>query len=237
MVIRYNGALIDAVYSSSDGGATENSENVWNDALPYLRGKVDPYEATISSQIPNYNWSVTYTADELTQKLRSSGRSCDQIVDFRVSETTPTGNVKAITFTDASGKSWTFQKEQARTFLGLRSQRYTVTGGGGSSSSSSGGLYVNNAQTPLEGSSFYAIGGDGSTGQVDLSASPYVITSNGTALLGGGTAAGSDRFVIQGSGYGHNVGMSQYGANAMAKQGYTYQEILQFYYTGVDISR
>ncbi|MBE5055224.1 SpoIID/LytB domain-containing protein [Pseudoflavonifractor sp. DSM 107456] len=237
MVIRYNGALIDAVYSSSDGGATENSENVWNDALPYLRGKADPYEATISSQIPNYNWSVTYTADELTQKLRSSGRSCDQIVDFRVSETTPTGNVKAITFTDASGKSWTFQKEQARTFLGLRSQRYTVTGGGGSSSSSSGGLYVNNAQTPLEGSSFYAIGGDGSTGQVDLSASPYVITSNGTALLGGGTAAGSDRFVIQGSGYGHNVGMSQYGANAMAKQGYTYQEILQFYYTGVDISR
>lgn len=64
-----------------------------------------------------------------------------------------------------------------------------------------------------------------------------MITSNGTALLGGGTAAGSDRFVIQGSGYGHNVGMSQYGANAMAKQGYTYQEILQFYYTGVDISR
>ena len=43
--------------------------------------------------------------------------------------------------------------------------------------------------------------------------------------------------MIQGSGYGHNVGMSQYGANAMAKQGYTYQEILQFYYTGVDISR
>ena len=29
--------------------------------------------------------------------------------------------------------------------------------------------------------------------------------------------------------------MSQYGAKAMAQQGYTYDEILKFYYTGVDI--
>ena len=37
------------------------------------------------------------------------------------------------------------------------------------------------------------------------------------------------------SGYGHRVGMSQYGANAMAERGKTYQEILQHYYTGVTI--
>ena len=89
LVIRYNNALIDAVYSSSDGGATENAENVWYHAEPYLRGKTDPYEAAIASSIPNYNWTVTFTADELTTKLRASGRSCAQIVDFRVTETTP----------------------------------------------------------------------------------------------------------------------------------------------------
>ena len=34
-------------------------------------------------------------------------------------------------------------------------------------------------------------------------------------------------------GYGHGVGMSQVGANAMAAQGSSYREILQHYYTGV----
>ena len=37
------------------------------------------------------------------------------------------------------------------------------------------------------------------------------------------------------TGYGHGVGMSQYGANAMAKEGATWQEILEHYYTGVTI--
>lgn len=37
-------------------------------------------------------------------------------------------------------------------------------------------------------------------------------------------------------GYGHGVGMSQYGANYMAKNGKKYDEILQTYYNGIDIS-
>lgn len=37
------------------------------------------------------------------------------------------------------------------------------------------------------------------------------------------------------TGYGHGVGMSQYGANAMAAEGKTYTEILQHYYTGVTV--
>ena len=36
-------------------------------------------------------------------------------------------------------------------------------------------------------------------------------------------------------GYGHGVGMSQYGANAMAKKGYKYDEILKYYYKGIKI--
>ena len=38
------------------------------------------------------------------------------------------------------------------------------------------------------------------------------------------------------TGYGHGVGMSQYGANALAKQGKTYDEILKWYYTGVEVA-
>lgn len=37
------------------------------------------------------------------------------------------------------------------------------------------------------------------------------------------------------SGYGHGVGMSQWGADAMAKQGYDYKQILKHYYTGIEI--
>ena len=38
-------------------------------------------------------------------------------------------------------------------------------------------------------------------------------------------------------GYGHGVGMSQYGANAMAKEGKTYREILANYYAGTTITQ
>ncbi|MCH5190537.1 MAG: stage II sporulation protein D [Oscillospiraceae bacterium] len=44
---------------------------------------------------------------------------------------------------------------------------------------------------------------------------------------------GSFSFTV--SGYGHGVGMSQYGADFMARQGLTYKEILQHYYPGTQI--
>ncbi len=37
-------------------------------------------------------------------------------------------------------------------------------------------------------------------------------------------------------GFGHGVGMSQYGANGMAKNGYSYTQILKHYYTGISIN-
>jgi stage II sporulation protein D len=38
-------------------------------------------------------------------------------------------------------------------------------------------------------------------------------------------------------GYGHGVGMSQWGASIMAKEGYNYEEILTHYYLGVKINK
>ncbi len=42
-------------------------------------------------------------------------------------------------------------------------------------------------------------------------------------------------FTFSVKGYGHGVGMSQHGADYLAKQGYTYKEILEYYYTGVKV--
>ncbi|MDI6618054.1 MAG: stage II sporulation protein D [Clostridiales bacterium] len=38
------------------------------------------------------------------------------------------------------------------------------------------------------------------------------------------------------TGYGHGVGMSQYGANGLAKHGYTYVDILKHYYQGIEVT-
>ena len=50
------------------------------------------------------------------------------------------------------------------------------------------------------------------------------------------TQSGSN-IVFSTKGWGHGVGMSQYGANGMAKAGYSYKQILLHYYTGVTISK
>ena len=47
--------------------------------------------------------------------------------------------------------------------------------------------------------------------------------------------AGADSVTFSVTGYGHGVGLSQYGANALAKQGKTYEEILKWYYTGIEL--
>ena len=43
------------------------------------------------------------------------------------------------------------------------------------------------------------------------------------------------QIVFTSNGYGHGVGMSQYGANGMAKEGKNYKEILTHYYTGTKV--
>ena len=104
----------------------------------------------------------------------------------------------------------------------------------------SGGYYVNGAQklSSLEGAIAIATGGKKS----ELSdGSWYAITADGVTKLSTGTVSrrvntsSNGTFTITGSGNGHNVGLSQYGARAMAEDGYDYEEILEFYYTDITI--
>ena len=229
----YNGRVADqAVYSSHNGGASESAVNVWGRDYPYLIGKIDPYEASVVDRISNYNWTVTYTAQELTELLQSKGYGNSTIVDFRVTKTSPTGNAIEITFTDANGRSLSKTREACRTFLGLRSQHYTISGGsgGGYAVNGTGSLSTLNGAYAVDGSravstltegQVYAIGGDGVISQVKPSAS----------------AGSSGVFTITGSGWGHGVGMSQWGAYSMAQQGDTYKDILTFYYTGIEVRK
>ena len=46
-----------------------------------------------------------------------------------------------------------------------------------------------------------------------------------------------NKVIITTRGYGHGVGLSQYGSNELAKKGYTYDRIIKYYYTGVSINK
>ena len=46
----------------------------------------------------------------------------------------------------------------------------------------------------------------------------------------------NNKVIITTKGYGHGVGMSQYGANGMANAGYNYEEILKYFYKNIEIS-
>ena len=41
------------------------------------------------------------------------------------------------------------------------------------------------------------------------------------------------KIVLRGGGFGHGIGMSQYGAKAMAEQGFDYKAIIEYYYENV----
>ena len=45
------------------------------------------------------------------------------------------------------------------------------------------------------------------------------------------------RLIVNGRGFGHGVGMSQWGAQGMARAGHSFEEILRHYYQGVVVER
>lgn len=69
--ITHSGNPIQAFYSSSSGGHTENSENVFVEALPYLRGVPDPYDSA-SGTNSLHTWKRDFSRADLEQWLNAS---------------------------------------------------------------------------------------------------------------------------------------------------------------------
>jgi len=240
VVALYQWKPAELYYYSSNGGASENSENVWTTALPYLTGKVDPYEGMIS--IPDYTYTFSYTYDQLTQVLQSKGYSIGRVNNAYVSKTTAAGNVAEVTVTDTNGKTLKLTGEKCRTALSsslfgkgysVKSMRFAINGGSGGKS-----YFVNGTGASVSGlNGIYAISGSGTS--LYSGGDAYVITSSGLSVLEEKTPAQATGtgITITGTGSGHNVGMSQYGAKAMAELGMTYEEILYFYFTGITLER
>ena len=66
------GQIIQAFYSSSNGGYTERSDYVFSATLPYLIATPDPLDQVTGN--PNFSWTRSYGGDELAAWLAAAGR-------------------------------------------------------------------------------------------------------------------------------------------------------------------
>lgn len=87
-------------------------------------------------------------------------------------------------------------------------------------------------ELPKQSGSLSIIGGDG---QVQSLSDGNLFILDGNSQLRAATAA--PKFIISGFGWGHGIGMSQWGARGFAEQGYDYKYILLYYYKNVTIEK
>lgn len=169
LIITYQGRPIDAVYHSTSGPRTENSEDVWGKYYPYLRSVACPY----CQHSPRYTEEKVMTLEEFRARLKLQNISiaASSKTLLRVSGVTEGGRVKEVT---VGGRI--FRGEEFRPILDLKSSRFK-----------------------------YEIG--------------------------------SGLIYFQTTGYGHGVGMCQYGADGMAAEGKDFRQILRYYYQGVEFAR
>jgi stage II sporulation protein D len=263
-VLWYKNTLADTYFSSSHGGASEDAKYIWGtdttSAYPYLCGVVDPYEQAVADRNSYSSWTVNYTSDALTKRLQSYGYGTATSIDHLELTYSKLGNVIQVKLCYANGQSNTITPRTTpgiRSLFGVSSIRFTVNGktaqgGTADSSSASSGYAVNGSGTLSSLDGLYVISGSGTTSKA--SDGLYTISGTGTkeALSsaggststsgtggtneGGGTVSVSgSSYSFVGSGNGHQVGMSQYGANAMARQGFTYDKIVEFYFPGTKV--
>ena len=160
-----------------------------------------------------------------------------------VSEYTPLGNVKKLTI-EGSKKTQTVSGNTCSTIFysstynkSVKSMRFSINGGSGASSEKK--ICINdkdNKFSTLKGIS--VISGSGDILKMDGGTVSVLSAEGLSELVSSGTSnqtVSKGNFLIEGSGSGHNVGMSQYGAKAMAENGYDYDEILEFYYTDIEV--
>lgn len=113
-VMKYNGALIDAVYSSSSaGGKTQSGKDMWGGNTAYLQSRNDPYSTT--SLNPNSSWTVN-----ASQSKMNSVFGLKNIVEITVKKNS-SGYAQTVTAVDKDGKSKTISGAQFRNALGLKS--------------------------------------------------------------------------------------------------------------------
>jgi peptidoglycan hydrolase-like amidase len=240
LVASYDGRIITALYSSSFGGHSEDNEWIFNspstqlpgtNATAYLRGIYDGIEPVPDlSNEPGINafWR-TNPVPQIYDECKTSGNSFS-----RWTFPLPASTIKSrlagrsvVVSGDASGAITDVAITQ-RMPASARAAVVTIT-------LTTGVVEVRGWDNLRN-----VIGKNGPTA-VPRACGTSMIAANFTLNNpsafdvienGDGTV---NRLIVYGGGWGHNLGMSQYGAHGRGKAGQSFLEILKAYYTSVDI--
>ena len=209
---------------------------MWGNSVPYLISVDNNYEDT--ANIPNGIWTGSLTADEATTIMRNKGYNVGDVTSIKATEYSENGRVTKLEVTGTKGTK-VFEREACRTVFNTvtKSQMFTVSGNGEAGENvpsvniTDGNAVANKkvnevvmltaaGRATLEAKQLFATNG--------IYQKTYDITSSGGS--GKNTA-----FIFEGKGWGHGVGMSQYGAKGMAEAGYKYVDILRHYFPGTNL--
>ena len=251
----YNGTPIEAVFSASTGGYTESSENVWWAAVPYLRAVPE------IAEYGDNTWTKELTLDELSDLLETKDAGIGKAKDIVITKLSTGGRVQEMQIVGTNGTK-TLTKENIRTYFSgacgsLPGKMFTINGKGGEIgqygstqgkpeaevTTKGGGLLAAVATKGIIAKTDGALSHlNGKKILVDVEVEKSAEKTKDVSDHGvyevynvNISTVKNDKFLFEGVGFGHGVGLSQKGAQAMAQLGYDYEEILYHYYTGITI--
>lgn len=152
-------------------------------------------------------WTVPYTPDEIEEKLSGIGVTIGDVTDLEVVERSPSGRIIDLNIIGTEG-NYHAKLEKSRSLFNLRSNLFSITKKG-------------NEVKPVTVIT--------ARGLEERQITQTILTATGEITCEVGTPT---EYIFRGTGYGHGVGMSQYGAKGMAEQGYNFEQILTHYFTG-----
>lgn len=224
-MVCYNNKVVPAYFYSTSGGRTESSADVWGTTLPYLQSVPDFFEQNAERMV----WQEVVSLGKIKTALQGQGIYFDTVKDLRVSKYSDTSRVYALNVI-SDDRSLTLQGTTIRTVLNLFSTKFKIVRQGETPDKISM-LSADGMQTGRI-SNMYLASADGIAKASD-GLSQYIVRSADNLWNYPRTAPeNKDELLFAGMGYGHGVGMSQYGAKGMAEAGYNYKEIIEFFFTG-----
>ena len=246
LVISYGGRVVNAYYYASSGGYTMNSEDVWVSSLGYLRSVKDDF-------CSDYTWNSSITISDLYKKLRSKYSGAGEIISVEATGFAENGAVTQLTIETTNGPYY-ISKGSITSLFGssvLKSVFFSMGAGaypGVVTRSSSGdGLYLLSSEGVSSAPSELTVLGAG--GETTGAYADEIYLSNGSSTLLGDPGSSSaytfthekvydedDVIYFSGVGSGHGVGMPQTSMRNMANAGYSFRDILSYYYTGISIT-
>jgi len=102
-VVQYNGATISTYYSSSTGGKSQPTSEVWGSAFPYLVTVDDPWSLDPRVNNANSTWTDTVDQASLVARLRAQGVLVSDVWSMTVAGNYPSGGINKINLSDSAG--------------------------------------------------------------------------------------------------------------------------------------